>query len=138
MPCDSRALEPKSLGSAHCYLRLTFPSERISGGSTPLDLRDDLVPSSRITLSKQKIEIHIRKNLKSGEMNSNAVLQLTQCIKNIFSGTFLVAQWVKDPVLSLQRLGSLLWHRFDSWPGDFLRPWAKKYFFFNMEPVIRI
>ena len=29
-----------------------------------------------------------------------------------------VAQWVKDPVLSLQWLGLLLWHRFDPWPGD--------------------
>ena len=28
---------------------------------------------------------------------------------------FLVVQRVKHPVLSLQQLGSLLWHKFDSW-----------------------
>ena len=30
-----------------------------------------------------------------------------------------MAQWVKDPVLSLQWLGSLLWCRFDPWPRNF-------------------
>ena len=34
-------------------------------------------------------------------------------------GIPLVAQWVKDLVLSLQRLGLLVWHRFDPWPGNF-------------------
>ena len=29
-----------------------------------------------------------------------------------------MAQWVKDPVLSL------LWHGFDPWPGNFCMPWA--------------
>ena len=29
-----------------------------------------------------------------------------------------MAQWVKDLVLSLQWLGSLLWCRFDPWPGS--------------------
>jgi len=38
-----------------------------------------------------------------------------------------VAQWVKNPVLSLLWLGSLLWPRFDPWPGNFcmLQPWPK-------------
>ena len=31
----------------------------------------------------------------------------------------LLAQWVKNSVLSLLWLGSLLWHRFDSWPRNF-------------------
>ena len=31
-----------------------------------------------------------------------------------------MAQWVKDPVLSLLWLGSLLWRRFDPWPRSFL------------------
>ena len=35
-----------------------------------------------------------------------------------------MAQWVNDPALSLQRLGSLLWHRFDPWPRNFHMPWA--------------
>ena len=35
-----------------------------------------------------------------------------------------MAQWIKDPVLSLQWLGLLLWHRFDPWPRNFCRPWA--------------
>ena len=29
------------------------------------------------------------------------------------------AQWVKDPRLSLQRLGWLLWHGFNTWPRNF-------------------
>lgn len=29
----------------------------------------------------------------------------------------LVGQWVENLVLSLQRLGSLLWYEFDPWPG---------------------
>ena len=29
--------------------------------------------------------------------------------------TFLVAQWVKDPALSLLWLGLLLWHKIDPW-----------------------
>ena len=31
----------------------------------------------------------------------------------------LVVQWVKDLVLSLQQLGSLLRHGFDPWSGNF-------------------
>ena len=31
----------------------------------------------------------------------------------------LVVQLVKDPVLSLLQLGSLLWHMFNPWPGNF-------------------
>ena len=34
------------------------------------------------------------------------------------AGSFLVAQWVKDPVLSLQCLGSLLQHGFSPWLRD--------------------
>ena len=33
-----------------------------------------------------------------------------------------LAQWVKDPMLSLQQLGSLLWHGFSLWPGNFHMP----------------
>ena len=41
--------------------------------------------------------------------------------------SFLVAQWVKGRVLSLQLLGSLLWCGFDPWPGNFCIPraWPK-------------
>ena len=35
----------------------------------------------------------------------------------------LVVQHVKDLALSLQRLGSLLWHGFDPWPWNFHMPW---------------
>ena len=39
-----------------------------------------------------------------------------------------MAQEVKDLALSLPRLGSLLWHGFDSWSGTFcmLLTWSKK------------
>ena len=36
----------------------------------------------------------------------------------------LVVQWVRDPALSPQWLGSLLWCRFDPWPRKFYMPWA--------------
>ena len=32
---------------------------------------------------------------------------------------------VKDPALSLQWLGLLLWLRFNPWPGNFLRLWGQ-------------
>ena len=35
-----------------------------------------------------------------------------------------MAQQVKDPPLSLQQLGSLLWRMFDPWPRNFCVPWA--------------
>ena len=40
-------------------------------------------------------------------------------------GSSLVAQWVKDPVLSLLWPESLLWCRFNPWPGNFnmLQAW---------------
>ena len=31
-----------------------------------------------------------------------------------------MVSWVKDPVLSLWWLGSLLWHQLDPWPREFL------------------
>ena len=34
-----------------------------------------------------------------------------------------MAQWVKDTGLSLQWLGSLLWHEFDPWPMKFHMLW---------------
>ena len=39
-----------------------------------------------------------------------------------------MAQWVKDPVLSLLWLRLLLWRRFDPWPRNFDMPqvWPKK------------
>lgn len=30
-----------------------------------------------------------------------------------------MAKWIKDPVSSIQRLGLLLWGRFDHWPRNF-------------------
>ena len=38
-----------------------------------------------------------------------------------------MAQWVKDQLLSL---GSMLWHGFNPWPGNFHMPWG--------EPKIKI
>lgn len=44
------------------------------------------------------------------------------------SRSSLVGQhWVKDPVLSLLQLGSLLWCRFHPWPRNYVqRAWPKK------------
>ena len=38
----------------------------------------------------------------------------------------LVVQWVKDLVLSVQQLWSLLGSGFDPWPGNFHIPWVMK------------
>ena len=35
-----------------------------------------------------------------------------------------MVQKVKDPVLSLQHLGLLLWCGFSPWSGNFCKPWA--------------
>ena len=43
--------------------------------------------------------------------------------KGVVPGSSPVAQWVKDPALSLQQLGLLLWCRFDLWPRSFHVPW---------------
>ena len=45
-------------------------------------------------------------------------------LKNGSGGSSLVAQGVKDPALSLQQLGQLLWHTFHPWPANFHMPWA--------------
>ena len=37
-----------------------------------------------------------------------------------------MVQGVKNPALSLQWLGSLLWLRFDPWPGNFHMPQAQQ------------
>ena len=37
-----------------------------------------------------------------------------------------MAQQAKDPALSLQQLGFLLWHRLDPWPRNFYMPQCKK------------
>ena len=50
-----------------------------------------------------------------GTLNKVHILIL---IKNKFRGS-LVAQWVKDPSLSLLWLRSLLWRRFHPWPSNF-------------------
>ena len=36
-----------------------------------------------------------------------------------------MAQWDKDPVLSLLWLRSLLWHWFNPWPGNVNVPWVQ-------------
>ena len=36
-----------------------------------------------------------------------------------------MAQQVKDLALSLQWLGLLLWHRFNTWPGNFHMLWVQ-------------
>ena len=44
-------------------------------------------------------------------------------------------QWVKDQVLLLLWLRSLLWHEFDPWLGNFhmLKVWPKKVYFEEVE-----
>ena len=36
----------------------------------------------------------------------------------------LVVHWLKNLALSLLQLGSLLWHRFEPWPGNFHMLWV--------------
>ena len=46
-------------------------------------------------------------------------------LKYVFRNSF-VAQWVKVPALSPQWPGSLLWHGFSPWPGNFHMPWVQQ------------
>ena len=48
-----------------------------------------------------------------------------QQIKKKLKRSSLVAQRVKDPSLWMQWLGSLLWHGFESWSGNFHMPQAR-------------
>ena len=54
-------------------------------------------------------------------------LLVNENIKKSMYELSLVVQWVKDLVVSLQWLGSLLWHGFDPWPRNFCMPrvWPK-------------
>ena len=60
----------------------------------------------------------IKKKKKSG-----ISLQLDDQQKH--SRSSLVVQWVKEPVLSLQQLGSLLRCRFSSWPRNLYMLWVQ-------------
>ena len=53
---------------------------------------------------------------------------LTSYIMKKECQSYLVAQGLKDPALSLLCFGSLLWCRFNPWPGNFCMPglWPKK------------
>ena len=54
-----------------------------------------------------------------------AILKLNKIdFKQKIIGSSLVVQWVKDLVLSLQWLRSLLWYVLDPWPRNFCMLWA--------------
>ena len=53
-----------------------------------------------------------------------AALVALKSKKNKKRDSSLAVQWVKDPMLSLQWLRSLLWHRFNPWPANFHMPWG--------------
>ena len=52
------------------------------------------------------------------------VQNISTDIRKFDSRNFCVAQWDKDPALSPQWLGSLLWYRFDPWPRNFCILWV--------------
>ena len=52
-------------------------------------------------------------------LTSFKLLFLSMYLHSVMFWISLVVQWVKDPALLLQRLGLLLWRRFDPWPGNF-------------------
>ena len=49
----------------------------------------------------------------------------TRKIKTVELWSSLVAQWVKDLMLSLQWFVPLLWHGFSPWPENFNKPWVQ-------------
>ena len=60
---------------------------------------------------------------------SEYILGVGDCLfETVYSWSYLVAQWVKDLVLSQLWLWLLLWHGFDTWPWNFptLWVWPKK------------
>ena len=74
---------------------------------------------------------HISSWILVGFINFWAMMETPKCVFNFTkrkTRSSPVAQWVKDPVLSLKWPGSLLWHRFDPCPGNFcmLQVWPKK------------
>ena len=79
----------------------------------------------RVTVIKNN-HYHYRLWVKGSFKDPQAVTHLIAT--KIARGIPMGFQWVKDLVLSLQWLRSLLWHRFDPWPGNFhmLWVWQKK------------
>jgi len=52
-------------------------------------------------------------------------MELEVLVKTKSLKSSLVAQSIKDPVLSLKCLGSLLWHKFYPWPRNFHVLWRQ-------------
>ena len=88
----------------------------------------------QILIRDFSIERYIIKFRKKKNKNKNKqkktllwpLLTYTGALKIYNPGSSLVAQWVKDPVLSLLWLWLLLWHRFD--------PWLRKFFMAQVWP----
>ena len=63
-------------------------------------------------------------------------------MKIIFVRSPSVAQQVKDPMVSLLLLRSLLWHEFSPWPGNFhvllAQPKEKNYFHLFLFTVFNV
>ena len=66
-----------------------------------------------ILLASFILEVYIHNACKFFMEKNNCYLKII-CYRSS-----LVAQWVKDLALPLQQLGSLLWHMFLYWPGNF-------------------
>ena len=69
--------------------------------------------------------VHSSNIYNSQDMETSQVPSTDDPFKNMWNRSSLVAQWVKDPALSLQWLWLLLWHGFDPWPRNFHMPWAQ-------------
>ena len=65
----------------------------------------------------QKYHAYARPTL--GELGQNLLKERGWCQSS------LVAQWVKDTASLPWWLRSLLWYRFDPWPGNFHIPWVQ-------------
>ena len=77
-----------------------------------------VVNSIKMTKSKS---VNKQEKPKSLRQCRNTVIEGQEGarVKNENSRISLATQQVKNLALSLQQLGSLLWHGFDPWPGKF-------------------
>ena len=106
----AEVLSTMSLLFLDCILWGTFRE-----GDLGLDVYTDLNFSKFLPLFSLGLDLCYS---KCGLQTSSTGINL-EPLRNAESGSSLMAQQVKDPMLSLQPLRSLLYCGFDHWPRDF-------------------
>ena len=66
---------------------------------------------------KSQPPLHDKNSQQTGNRGKLSQLDKEYLPKDLQIGVPVVVQWIKDPALFLQQLGSLLRHGFNPWPG---------------------